>query len=52
MGLGVCFGWWFSNKNYIVNDIVAICMIVAGVKILKFTSLRMAIISFCVTITI
>ena len=49
VGLGVCFGWWFSNKNWIVNDIVAVCMTVASIKVLKFISMRISIICFCIT---
>lgn len=45
-------GWWFSNKNWIVNDIVSVCMIVACIKILKFTSLQMAVICFLITMTV
>ena len=52
VGLGVCLGWWFSNKNWIVSDIVSICMIVAFIKVLKFTQLKMAVISYFVTITV
>lgn len=52
VGLGVCLGWWFSNNNWIVNDVVALCMTVAFIKVLKFTSLKMAIISFASTITV
>ena len=52
IGVGVCFGWWFSHKNWIVNDVVAVCMIVAGIKFFKFTSLKYAIFCYCVTITV
>ena len=49
VGLGVCFGWWFSSKNWIVNDIVAVCMIVTSIKLLKFVSMRIGLICFCIT---
>ena len=52
VGVGVVVGWWMSDRNWIVNDIVAIFMIVAGIKFFKFTSLRYAIICFCLTITV
>jgi hypothetical protein len=51
-GAGVCTGWWFSGRNMIVNDIVCCCMIVGFIKILKFTSLRVAGFSFLVTMSI
>lgn len=50
IGIGVCFGWWYSGKNWIINDIISVCMIVAGIKILKFTSMRIAVICYCATI--
>ena len=52
VGLGTCLGWWFSNKNWIVNDIIAICMTVAAIKILKFVNLKTALISFVVTLSV
>ena len=51
-GIGMCFGWFFSNFNWIVNDVVAVSMIVAGIKFFKFTSLKNAVICFCLTITV
>ncbi len=35
-----------------VNDIIAISIIIAGIKLLKFTSLKIAIITFIATISI
>ena len=52
VGLGVAVGWWLSDRNWIVNDVVAVCMIVAGIKFFKFTSLKNAFISFAMTITV
>ena len=50
VGIGVCLGWWFSGKNWILNDIISICLIIAGIKILKFTSMRIAVICYLATI--
>ena len=33
-------GWYFSDSNIIVNDLVCLCLIVACIKVFKFTSLR------------
>lgn len=52
IGTGVVIGWFFSEKNMILNDIVCLCMIVAFIKILKFTSLKIAGLAFLVTIVI
>lgn len=44
-------GWYFSSHNMIVNDIVCMCLIVACIKVFKFTSLKLAaimILSFIV----
>lgn len=51
-GVGVCLGWYYSGKNWIVNDIVCMCMIIGFIKILKFTSLKMATITFVATMVI
>ena len=45
-------GWWFSDYNMIVNDAICLCITVAAIKILKFTSLKMAGLAFLVTITL
>ena len=39
-------GWWFSDSNIILNDIICICICVACIKVLKFTSLLNATIGF------
>ena len=46
IGLGFMFAWFFSNKNWILNDIISICMIVGSIKILKITSFKKALIMF------
>ncbi len=50
VGIGVCCAWWFSGKNWILNDVVAVCIIIACIKIFKFTSLKSALICFSITI--
>ena len=52
VGTGTVVGWWFSENNMIVNDIICICMTVAFIKILKFTSLQIAGLAFLITMTI
>lgn len=50
VGTGVTLGWFFSDSNIIVNDLVSICICVGLIKLLKFTSLRMAGFTFLVII--
>lgn len=52
VGTGVLIGWFYSEQNMIANDIVCCCMIVGFIKILKFTSLKIAAIAFVATIVI
>lgn len=52
VGFGFTIAWWFSSKNWIVNDVISVCMIVAFIKILKFTSLQMATICFVIVMAI
>ena len=44
IGLGCTIGWFFSSKNWIINDLLAICMIITAIKILKVTSFKIGII--------
>lgn len=46
LGIGSTFGWYFSDKNWLVNDLLAVSMIVAAIKIFKITSFKIAIIGF------
>lgn len=41
--IGIFFtsAWWFTDKNWILNDLLSCCIIVTSVQFLKFTSLRM-----------
>lgn len=52
ISIGVCVGWWLSSKNWIMNDIIAVSMIIAAIKVLKFTSLKQALICFGITISV
>lgn len=46
IGLALSFGWWFSNKNWIINDVIALCITIALVKAFKFVSFRIGFISY------
>ena len=39
-GLGMCFVWYYTDKNYIVSDFIFICILISGIKLLKFSSLK------------
>lgn len=45
-------GWWVSNKNWILTDLISLSIIVASVKVFKFISLKMALFSFFITICV
>ena len=49
-GFGLCFVWYFSDKNYIISDLIFICIWIAGIKILKFTNLK--VITFALVVLI
>ncbi len=44
--------WYFSEYNIILNNILSICICIGLIKILKFTNLKMAGLSFLVTVTL
>lgn len=52
IGLAWGFGWWFSGKNWIVSDIINIAITITIIKIIKFTELKVAVISFFVSVTV
>lgn len=51
VGNAVTAAWWFTNKNWILNDIISVCIVVAAVQLLKFTSMRMATLYFVGVLT-
>ena len=52
VGLGVTIGWWLSQKNWILNDIIAVCICIAFIKLFKFTNLKTALVYMVVILTI
>ena len=51
MGVGLMCGWYFSGTNWIIGDFICLCIFCATIKLIKFGSLKIAIITF-VTCTI
>jgi hypothetical protein len=43
IGVGVALGYYFSYKNWIINDVLCTCIIIAAIKIMKFTNLKIAL---------
>ena len=39
-------GWWVSGKNFIISDIISMCMVVSATKIFKFVSFKSALVSY------
>lgn len=52
LGTGTVLGWFYSDHNILLTDIVCMCMVVGLIKILKFTSLKMAGLAFLVLIVV
>lgn len=46
IGFSLCFGWWFSGKNWILNDIIALCITVTLIKAFKFVSFKIGFVSY------
>ena len=44
VAIGITIGWWLSNKNWIMNDIIAVCICITFIKIFKIVSLKMALV--------
>lgn len=45
IGIALTCAWFFTDKNWILNDIVSLSIIIAFIKCLKFTSLKMSVIA-------
>lgn len=52
IGLGLTFLWWFTQKNWIVSDIISICIIISIIKVFKFVSLKIAVLSYVVVVSL
>lgn len=52
IGIGTVIAYYFSNKNWIVNNIICISIIIASIKILKFTNLKIAIFTLVVGLAV
>lgn len=49
---GLVIGWWFSHKNWILNDIISVCICITFIKLFKFISLKTALIYGVVIVAI
>lgn len=38
--------WWFSSKNWIVSDIISLCMVISFIKAFKFVCFKVALTSY------
>ena len=46
LGAGALVGWYFSNGNTVISNIIFIFIYVAIIKVVKFGSLRLALVTF------
>lgn len=49
VGIGFMCAWYFTGTNWIIGDFICLCILLTTIKIIKFGSLRIAIIAFAVT---
>jgi hypothetical protein len=47
IGVGAAVGYYYSRKNWILNDIICISIVIAAIKIMKFTDLKVSIFALC-----
>ena len=52
VGVALLLSWILSDKNWILNDIISVSVIVATIKIFKVTSLKKALVLYLASITI
>ena len=52
IGLGLVLAWWFTDKNWILSDVLSCCIVMAMVKVFKIVSLKIALFSSFVVLGI
>jgi len=52
LSIPVAIGWWLSNKNWIISDIISICIIISMIKVFKFISFKTALVAYIIIIII
>ena len=52
LGAGVVSIWWFTSKNWIISDVLTICMAISTIKVFKITSLKIAILMLLLSLSL
>lgn len=52
IGVGVAIGYYFSAKNWIINDILCVSIMVAAIKIMKYTNLKISLFALVVGLVV
>ncbi len=46
VGIGVVCAWYYTGTNWIIGDLIYMCIFLAVIKLIKFGSLRMTVFAF------
>lgn len=49
LGIGLTTAWWLTEKNFLLSDAIDLCILVALIKLIKFTSLKIAVVLYLST---
>lgn len=52
VGVGFVLGYYFSKKNWILNDIICVSIIIATIKIMKLTDLKISLFALIVGLAV
>ena len=52
IAVGFTIGYYYSNKNWILNDILFVAIVVAIIKIMKFTNLKITLFALIVGLAV
>lgn len=52
IGIGVALGYYFSDKNWIINDVLCVSIMIAAIKIMKYTNLKISIFALVVGLSV
>ena len=46
LSVPVVIGWWFSNNNWILSNLISFCIVLSCIKVIKITSFKVALMAY------
>lgn len=52
LSIPVAVAWWLLDKNWIITDLISICIIISVIKVFKFVSFKIALVAYIVMVCV